>query len=156
MPETAFTARQICEDFLDITRNALLGRDRAAFVACFDVPHYIETYDGCRILRSSGDLEDLFDGIVAHLKMSGITDMQRTCLTAEYSDPDTIVTVHESQFYRGQQPHAAPLSCLSHCIRVNGIWRISRSQYSMQALQDYSMLLAGRSEQASRLEAQEI
>lgn len=130
MPEVA-TAREISEYLLEETRRTIFENDFDGFLACFELPNVVETFEGTQTLETPNDVRRIYDNNKAYFARKGVTEMVRTCLAAEFLDADTVQSTHETRIVAGKIMIQRPFPVFSILRRIEGQWRISRSQYAI-------------------------
>ena len=124
-------AREIVEGFLDVTGRALLSGDYDSFLACFQLPHTIETPDQKTVLKTDAAFRRVFDLVVEDYRNRGITDLIRICEVAEFRGPHRIEEMHVSHLMAGNYRVVEPYPSYSVIERFGDSWRITSSQYAV-------------------------
>lgn len=120
-------AAGIAQASLDATGAALLAGDFAAFAHHFLLPATVATPDGARHLRDTADLRRTFDEVAEYYRSNGVTQLQRTVLTALFDGPDLIRHSHETRMSAGDRLVRPPHQAHSLLRRIDGAWRVSES-----------------------------
>lgn len=137
------TARDIAEYLLDCTGAALKSGDFEQFFCCFNLPLEIHTFDGWQSIKVKEDLQTVFENVRKYHRKMCATDFVRTCLAAEFKDPDTIHMAHESRLLQGTRHLQKPYPVFSIVERVDGRWKVGRSEYAVIDSPDLSKALDG-------------
>ncbi len=132
MTPDSLPACAVSEMLLEETRLALLAGDFDAFARHFLFPQVIETFEGRHRLNSRAELRAVFEAVCAQNRVIGLTDMVRTCIAAEFKDPDTIEATHVARLLSGTRLLQEPHTVFSILRRVGGTWKIASSQYAMR------------------------
>lgn len=140
----AFTsARDVSEYLLARTGQAYATGDFDLFAACFVLPQWMETFEGRRLIATTEDLRQLFDGVRAHFDRLGVTDLVRHCIAAEFRDPDTVEATHESRLLAGNRLVQQPYPCFSVLKRTDAGWQVAGGQYAIPDALAHSAALTG-------------
>ncbi len=114
------------------------------FAACFVLPQQMETFEGCRYIKTLDDLRTVFDGVTAYFRQKNVTHLARHCIEATYRDPDTIVATHMSRVVSGTSLVQKPYPVMSLlCRDDSGIWRVSDSMYAIEDEPRHARALSG-------------
>jgi len=130
----------ISDGLLAITGQALMSRDFPTFFKSFSLPHLITTFDAKRILRTEEDLEFVFDANCDYFAEKQLTDIVRKCMSADFDGPDTVKAMHVTHLMSGSQRIKDPFPSFSVLERQDGVWRVCKSDYAVNA--DYSLTTA--------------
>lgn len=131
-------AKEIAEDLLYRTGVALAQDDADAFVSCFFFPQMIETANGARVVESPDELKQIFFKVRDHHRSTGITNLVRAIVSAEFSEADVIYSTHVSHHLDiSGIPAGKPYPALSVLRQKDGEWKIEASIYAL--LDDPSM-----------------
>jgi len=101
MPQSPNTAKEIAEDILERTRIGLIENEFETFVACFALPHSVDTIEGRKLIETHEQVRVTFDSIQAFFAEHGVTDISRQCIDASFRNDDTITTVHKTRLLKG-------------------------------------------------------
>lgn len=124
-------AHAVSEHLLSVTGQALMRADFAGFAPCFLLPQELATFEGSRRLDSEDDLRSVFDGVIRHFRLSGVTDLVRQCQSAEFDGPDTVQAMHQSWLLAGDRLVQPSYPSFSILRRTRGVWKIAFSQYAI-------------------------
>lgn len=136
-------AMAIAEELLKRTGDAYVSGDAEAFADCFLLPQEIDTLDGKRLITTRAEIIATFEAMREYFRVEGITIMDRRCVSAEFSNPDTITHTHESRLLRGDMQVREPYPSLSVLRRVDGEWKIAYSQYIITDSPAHNRVLNG-------------
>ena len=124
-------AREIAEGFLEITGKALLSGDYESFVACFHLPHTIETPDQKTVLKTDAAFRRVFDRVCEDYRTRGVTDLIRICDVAEFRGPHRIESTHTAHLMSGSYRVVEPYPSFAVIERFGERWLITSSQYAV-------------------------
>ncbi|QDC08402.1 hypothetical protein FHY55_03710 [Oceanicola sp. D3] len=127
---SAEEARAISQGVLDITGAAYSARDFAAYAPHFVVPGDVHAFGGVRLVKDLADLHDLFMDVAAYFDSIQVTALIRSCISAEFDGPDVIKATHITRMMSGTQLLAPPFPGFSLLRRIDGVWKVSSSQYA--------------------------
>ena len=122
-------ARDVSEMLLRKTGAALAAGDCRALCLCFRLPFELKTPAGRAVFKTTEHLRTVFDRVTAYHKSLNITELDRSCLKAEFRDENTVVATHLSRFYSDGVLVGATHTALSVLVREDGEWRISYCEY---------------------------
>ncbi|MFK7765543.1 MAG: hypothetical protein AB8B62_19935 [Roseobacter sp.] len=135
------TAHEVSEYLLEKTGRAILRNEVEAILPYFLVPAEIQTFDGRRILRTRADICRLFDAVSAHYHAIGVTDMARHCVEASFTDPKTVVAMHETRLITGSLIKRDPFPTLS-VLKLDGQqWKIASCSYAIKDQEEHNSAL---------------
>ena len=140
MPNQDAEARLIAEDLLERTADALISGDFEAFHPCFVLPQIIDTSAGQVELRTLKDLRRTFDGVRGYHHRLSVTDIVRRCISADFVDPDTVMSTHSARLLSGSFLVNEAVPVLSRLQRTPEGWKIAATQYAVA--EDEGMLAA--------------
>lgn len=123
--------KDISQGLLDRTGRALLTGDAVLFLPCFITPHRISTFDDVRLLETEQDLTRLFLELVETLRKQGVTDLVRTCVSADYKASDLIEATHVSHVMNKNTLLQEPYPSFSVLRCVDDFWRCESSEYAV-------------------------
>lgn len=129
----------IADTLLQKTGTGLLTGDFELFSDCFQLPKEFETFEGRVVISTREQLRKMFETVRSHYHSVGLTDMVRHIVQAEYLDPETISSTHESRLLQGTMLLQEPYPVYSILKLTEDGWKITQSSYA--ALHDS---LAGR------------
>ena len=120
-------AKSTYQDVLDRLTQAALRRDRQAWADGIAIPHQLFTPDGKLVHETARDVNVGFADYVGVLARQGITQMERTCLSAEQTEPGQI-SGHHSTVMRDRTGNALPTFNVHWTILLgqDGNWRVSK------------------------------
>ena len=125
-------AREVSEHLLERTGHALLSHDIDSLIACFCIPTEIQTFEGRRLIKTTDELRKVFLAVTKHYATTGVTDMVRHCVEASFTDPHTVVAMHETRLITGNIITRNPFPALS-VLKFNGqLWQIASSSYAIE------------------------
>lgn len=93
-------ARRIAQDFLDRQGEATVSGDIEETLAWCDLPCTLESMDSKAVATNMAEMRAICASFIEGLKVKQLTHMVRTCLTAEFSDPDTLVAQYRTRYLR--------------------------------------------------------
>ncbi|MEM9578932.1 MAG: hypothetical protein AAF999_18220 [Pseudomonadota bacterium] len=135
------TARDVSEHLLEKTEQAILSYSIDGFLPCFCLPTEIQTFDGRRLIRTDEELRHLFLAVTKHYATIGVTDMVRHCVEASFTDPQTVVAMHETRLITGNVITRNPFPALS-VLKFNGtVWQISSCSYAIEDQREHNAAL---------------
>ena len=123
----------ISDALLDSTGVAINTRDFALFAEAFSLPHTVTTFDEKRVIETMEDLELVFNMNCDYFAAKRVTDIVRKCMSADFDGPDTVKAMHITHLMSGNQRVKDPYPGFSVIIRAEGIWRVSKSDYAVDA-----------------------
>lgn len=132
------TAREISEYLLERTGRALMSGDLALFESCIALPQHLESFDGRVYCETPEHFQTIFFSVVAHLRNSGVTQMIRHCVAAEFRDENTVEATHEARLLAGDQVVQPAYPVFSVLKRIDGVWKITYSMYAITEAPAYS------------------
>ena len=132
MKDEVPSARSVSERLLQVTGDALKTGDFETFAGCFALPHVVDTFEGRRTISSKADIREIFDCTRRYFDAHNITDLVRTCVEAEFRDPDTIASTHISRILSGTRLVQEPYPVFTILKRTEAGWKISDGQYAIQ------------------------
>ncbi len=143
MSEIRKTAREIAEDLLARTGQGLITGDFKLFGDCFALPKEMETFEGRRVIRTQAEMESVFNDVRAYYAKIGMTHMERHVVDAEFRNPTSIVSTHQSRLVADYELVQQPFDVLSVIELIEGAWRIRHSQYAIVDSEDHNIALIG-------------
>lgn len=143
MSEPERTAREIAEDLLARTGHGLITGDFSVFCECFSLPTEMETYEGRRVIETKAEMEAVFNDVRAYYQKVGTTEMERFIVDAEFRNPTSIVSTHQSRLVSEAGLAQQPFDVLSVINLIDGAWRIRHSQYAIVDSKDHNTALTG-------------
>ena len=127
-PQTAF---EVSEMPLETTRVAIFNGDFDAFAACVHLPHLMESAEDKKVLKTREDLRDVFLSVTEDIARKRVTNLVRICEIAEYRGNTRIKATHMTHMMSGDQRVKEPFPSLSIIELIDGIWKVSASQYAV-------------------------
>lgn len=143
MSEPQKTAREIAEDLLARTGQGLITGNFKVFGDCFASPTEMETFEGRRVIRSEAELKSSFNDVRAYFSKVGVTEIDRRIVDAEFRNPTSIVSTHQSRLVAVNELVQQPFDVLSVIGLIDGVWRIRHSQYAIVDSEDHNAALIG-------------
>ena len=137
------SAREIAEDLLERSGKGLMTGDFAVFADCFALPTEMETFDGRRLIETRAELEAIFNDVRAYFSSTGMTQMERHIVDAEFRNPTSIFSTHQSRVVSDGELVQQPFDVLSVIALIDGQWRIRHSQYAITDSNDHKAALIG-------------
>ena len=125
------TAQSISQHLLDQTGRGLMTGDFDIFGACFQYPHKIETFDGERVVEDIDAMRAVFFDVRCYYEKSGVTDLVRHCVKAEFRDDKTVSAIHQSRLVAGSTLVQKPYNAFSIIRCIKGKWLVTQSQYAV-------------------------
>ncbi len=142
-------AATIASDLLERSGNALMSGDFQAFADCFNLPQQFETYQGPQCAETLDDLRRVFDQVRAHFACTGVTDMARTVVHAEFKGQDIVEAVHESRLLSRNTLLRGPYPVFSTIKRTDGVWKVDGASYAITNDPQHERALSTRKLQKS-------
>lgn len=139
-------AMRIHQDLLDRTGAALINGHFQDFLECFALPHQLDTFQGKRVLSTAEEFQEVFEAMRLKNRRSGIDQLVRNCIEAEFKGPDIVEATHESRALAGNELKEGPYPCFSILRRVDGYWRVASSAYAVDGQGHVGRALMGRAE----------
>jgi len=124
-------ARQISEDLLERSGASLVQGDFETFADCFLLPQDMETFEGRRSIETRDQMREIFEAVRQFHQRSGVTELVRHCVEAEFRTEDIVEATHESRLVAGERLIQRPYPVFSVLKRVDGVWRVASSQYAI-------------------------
>ncbi len=143
MPEPEKTAREIAEDLLARSGQGLITGDFKLFCDCFAFPNAMETFGGRRVIETMEEMETVFNDVRAYYHKTGMTEMVRHIVDAEYRNHSTIVSTHQARVVAESGLVQQPYDVLSVIELIEGAWRIRHSEYAIVDSEDHNTALIG-------------
>ncbi len=128
-------SRQVAEELLQRTGEALDSGDFELFCSAFAFPNIIETFDGRRVIETKETLRDVFERTREELEHASVTDVIRHCVEVKFLDEDTIYSTHETRLMQENVLIQDPFPVFSVIRRTPEGWK---GVYSSYALPDVS------------------
>lgn len=138
-------AAEIYRTLCQISARAMFTGNFELFISCFHLPHKVTTTDGSCILRSTGELRDVLDGMRNLFKRLKVTRYERVVTTSVIHSGTRIVAGHESRMFRDQELVGQTSIALATAELKEGRWRLSESQYASEGRHPLSGFLNIRS-----------
>ncbi len=135
------TAQEVSEYLLDKTGWAILRNDAEAILPYFLIPAEIETFEGRRLLKTRDDIRKVFNAVNAHYRTIGVTDMVRYCVEASFSDPKTVIAMHETRLITGSIITRNPFPTLSVLKLDQEQWKIASCSYAIEDQEEHNTAL---------------
>lgn len=123
----------ISDALLDSTGVAINTRDFALFSKAFSLPHAVTTFDEKRVIETIEELETVFHANCDYLAAKRVTDIVRKCMSADFDGPETVKAMHITHLMSGTQRVKDPYPGFSVITRTDGIWRVAKSDYAVDA-----------------------
>lgn len=124
-------AEQIAERILRDTGRAMMENNFPLFSKHFAVPCTLESFDDTTVLRSWSDWRQTFDAVRSYYLSLGMTHLERTCISAEFTAETVLNFVHETKIYNGQELLQDAFPTLTQSHLVDGHWRAVRLSYAI-------------------------
>lgn len=125
------TAFEVSEMLLETTRVAIFNGDFDAFAACFHLSHLMESAGDKKVLKTREDLRDVFLSVTEDIARKRVTNLVRICEIAEYRGDPRIKATHMTHMMSGDQRVKEPFPSLYIIELIDGIWKVSASQYAV-------------------------
>ncbi|MEM6466833.1 MAG: hypothetical protein AAF679_10055, partial [Pseudomonadota bacterium] len=116
-------ARDISDMLLRKTGAALAAGDCKALGLCFRLPFELKTPAGSAVFKTTEHLRTVFERVTTYHQSLNVTELDRSCLKAEFRDENTVVATHLSRFYSEGVLVGATHTALSVLVREEGEWR---------------------------------
>lgn len=125
------TAKDISDHALEVTGQALLTGDYASFAACFRLPYKCTTMGTSITYETDDQFRLAFNNMHQKFKLMGLTDLVRVTEAAKFTGPDRIAATHISHPMSGTIRLEEPYPVFTNFERINGVWKISSSDYAL-------------------------
>jgi len=139
---TQIVASDIAKAILETTGDALLCGDFAAFRSVFHVPQTMATMAGPIFMETEDDMRRAFDEMHSYFKGLGVTNLVRQVVVAEYSTPARIASTHTCDLLCNGQYLSDSYPVFSIIERIDGNWKVTKSEYALEATNGQAMALA--------------
>ncbi|MEO0697987.1 MAG: hypothetical protein AAFY84_18055 [Pseudomonadota bacterium] len=123
-------AEEIADELLFRTGKALTTGDPNWLDGCFELPQFMGTIEGTRLIKTEDGLREVFESVRCYYEANGVTDIVRTVVSAEFVGTRTVTANYASRlirsdgtFFRKPYPQASLIRNLS------GSWKIVSSSY---------------------------
>ncbi|MBS8227652.1 hypothetical protein [Vannielia litorea] len=123
-------ARAIAQHLLDETAAAYEANDFSAFAPHFMLPGDVHTFGTARLISDLADLYDLFSRVRMFFDNIGMTSLERDCISAEFTNAETIKATHITRLLNGTTLIYPPSPAFTLFRKVEGRWKIASSQYA--------------------------
>lgn len=130
--EMQIAATDIAQALLEVTGNALMSEDFAAFAAVFHVPQVMTTMAGPIQMETIDDMRRAFDDMCQHFAAIGVTELIRNCVAAEYKTPTRIETTHVSELLHNGKRLSEPYPVFSVLEKIDGNWKVTGGEYALE------------------------
>lgn len=125
------TPRAVSEHLLRVTAHALMTKDFDTFAACFRLPQKMTTAGTQVVVKCIDDFRTCFDQFCALLDESGVTELYRECIAAEFKGRDRVEATHISYVRRDGVNIVTPYPVFSVLEREGNRWVITSSDYML-------------------------
>jgi hypothetical protein len=140
--ETGIAAVDIASAILEITGEALMSGDFDAFLGVFHVPQHMATMAGPIFMETEADMRRAFDQMHAHFSNTGVTDLVREVVAAQYISPTRISSTHVSEMIRNGQRLNDPYPVFSIIEKIDATWKVTGSEYALEANNGQALAIA--------------
>lgn len=144
------SARDLAEQLLEESRQGLMEGRFDLFSDGIALPLRIETFEGQREVRTTGELRQVFDAIRHLLMQLGVTDLVRRCVEAEFAGPDMMRTTYETRLLHGNNLIQDPFPVYAVARHVDGRWKVVSSSYAVTDQPAIVRVLTGGDEPPAR------
>lgn len=127
----ASSAREIAENLIQTTRQALVEDRFDLFLECFVLPMRLETFEATREVATEDDLRNVFRAVRTLYASIGVTDIDQRCIEAAFAGPDQISFTHETRLLAGQQLLQEPYPVLTDALRTADGWKMTGSSFAI-------------------------
>lgn len=141
---SAARARDIAEDLLRRTGEALRSGAFEIYADCFHLPYGLETFDGAQVLRTRQDLEQIFNDVRDTLHRLDVDENSRHIVEARFHDPHTIYAVHEVRLVSRGVLIQEAFPVLSVVRPFDGAWKMTHGSYALPDSPDATHHLVGK------------
>jgi len=132
MLSTKEIAEDIADDLLFRSGRALLSGNESAFSKCFWVPTVIETIEGVTHIQTHCELINVYQNVYQNLQASGVTNLARSIVSAQFMDDKIIGSTHVAQkLCRDGEPIGTPYPVYSTLKQVGSEWRVESCIYAV-------------------------
>ena len=135
------TAREVSEYLLMRTGRAMKEGDFEAFQACFQFPVEIQTFQGQSVISGVSELNAVFDAVRTHYAKTGVTEIVRHCIEAEFTDPHRVIATHETRLVSRNVITQEPYPVLSVLYYDGEDWYVTSSSYAIEDREDHNAAL---------------
>lgn len=130
--ETENDAEELADELLYKTGRGLVEGNYDLFRPCFALPYLIETVCGRQLLETEAAFRATFDSVRRHHKESGVTDIARIIVSADFLDDVTIGSTHATSLLQADGTvFRKPYPTYSVIRRIEGNWQIVSSIYAI-------------------------
>lgn len=124
-------ASEVVDDVLTQTGQALIDDEFETFVAYFDLPQVIETFEGPQNVETAEDLKVLFLSVRAFHKSNGVNRLVRSCREAVYTDENHIEGIFDALLFNGNALVQSMPSTFVMLNRRENVWKITYNMYGV-------------------------
>lgn len=125
------TARQVTEELLHQTGQALLEHDFDRLIPHFTLPQHLETFDGRKLVSTVEEFRQLFDELCARQAKAGMNRLDRRCIEAAFKTNVQIEAMYETTTYRDTMILAEPYRTFCVIRQVDERWQFSSNMYGL-------------------------
>ena len=137
------SADDIALALLHQSAGPLISGDFETFAACFHLPQAVATPSQLRILRTRGDLRELFQDLIEYYRSNGTGMVNRRLIKAEFMGEASVISVHENILIGNKGVIASPLRQTSVLQRKTGCWRVGFCEYTPADDLDFCRVMVG-------------
>ncbi len=127
------TALDIATAILEVTGDALMSGDFESFCSVFHVPQMMATLAGPVRMETREDMERAFNAMHSYFRNAGVNELRRESIDAKYISEDRIESTHVAETFCGDERITGPYVVFSVIERLDGVWKVSRSEYLLDA-----------------------
>lgn len=138
MQQYGKTARDIAEQMLERTGQAMLTGDAALFESCVGFPSVFQTFDGQVCCETPQHFALIFRSVERYLRQMCVTDMVRNCIEAQFTDPETISMTYECRMLSGHVVTQPAYPVFTILRWQDGGWKITFSSYAITDAPEHS------------------
>jgi len=124
-------AKEISEEILEVTAQAMLSNDFESFAPWFHLPHYISSTKDKVKLTTREETRVMFDKVVEYYTLYRVTELIRIVEVSEYLTPTRIEATHITHVMSGSQRVVGSYPCYSVLKLTDGRWQLHNSQYAV-------------------------
>ncbi|MEO1491865.1 MAG: hypothetical protein AAFV19_06905 [Pseudomonadota bacterium] len=134
---------------MDETGRTMIDGDFDGFARHFSLPLMMETFEGKQTLDTIERLKVTFDGAYEFYTRHNVKELYRHCVDAQFRDPETIESTHESRVISHGVLIIPPFPVFSVIRRFEDCWKIIKCSYAVSEADDLNRALLAQTAQAS-------
>jgi len=135
--------KDIHQDLLDRSGEALMTGDFELMKGCFALPQGFSTFDGERVVETHEQLEAVFHDVRDEYARKGVTRLIRTVIAAKRVSAHQIQATHMAHLFAGNTRITKPYPVFAVCQWTGSEWRVASSDYAVEPGTNHSRVLSG-------------